>query len=58
MARYLSGIVSDVEVEAEDDRTTGSMTFTHLQADPQRQLRGGPDGPTYLDGSARWTCED
>jgi hypothetical protein len=58
MARYLSGIVSDVEVDADVDRTTGSMTFTDLQADPQRQLLGGPDGPGHLDGSVSWTCND
>jgi len=58
LARYLSGIVSDVEVEADEGRTTGSMTFTDLRPDPQRQLLGGPDGPTHLDGSVRWTCDD
>lgn len=58
LARYLAGIVSDIEVDADADRTTGSMTFTDLQADPQRQLLGGSDGPTHLDGNVRWTCED
>lgn len=58
MARYLSGVVSNVEVEAAVDRSTGSMAFTDLQADPQRELIGGADGPVRLDGTVTWSCDD
>lgn len=58
MARYLTGIVSGVKGDAAVDRSTGSMTFTSLQADPQREPIGGPDGPTRLDGTVTWTCGD
>ena len=58
MARYTSGIVSDVEVDASGDMSTGSMEFTNLRADPQRELLGGPNGPTRLDGTLTWRCGD
>jgi hypothetical protein len=58
MARYLSGVVADVDVETSGDRTAGSATFSDLRPDPGKLPIMGHGGPERLDGEMTWSCDE